>query len=212
VPRAARRRSHDDAEPPRPPANLHERALLVERFDAPILYRIHRRTLAPLWFGPGAGNAPSSRFDDPECPRCAFGVCYLGLTREAAFAETFLRRPPVRFISRRDVDARGIAMILVRDPLRLVPVHGRGLGQLGATSTITSGPHAAARPWSRAIWEHPEQPDGLVYRCRHDDDQLAVALFDRARHKVEAGPSHPLRADKPWWGTVLDRYAVALVD
>jgi hypothetical protein len=42
-------------------------------------------------------------------------------------------------------------------------------------------------PWSLALWKHPQKPDGILYRSRHDPDKKAVALFDRA--EVEAALS-----------------------
>ena len=36
-----------------------------------------------------------------------------------------------------------------------------------------------AQRWSRALWEHPQQPDGIIYRSRHDPSKVCAALFDR---------------------------------
>jgi hypothetical protein len=160
--------------------------------------------LGALWFGPAAGEAPRGRFDDPargDGPVTAhggptFGVCYLGLSAEAAFAESFLRRPGVRLVSRATFDARAVSEVRVLRALRLVAFHGPGLAALGATAAVAHGPHAAARRWARALWAHPDQPDGIAYRCRHDDDDAAVALFDRAAGRARGG-RHPRRARRP---------------
>jgi hypothetical protein len=141
-----------------------------------------------------------------------FGVCYLGVSREAAFAESFLRRPGVRLLSRATFDARLLAEVEAVRALRLVALHGPGLAALGATAAVAHGPHAAARAWARALWAHPARPDGIAYRCRHDDDECAAALFDRADAALAVRGARPVRADRAWFGRTLDRYRVALDD
>jgi hypothetical protein len=178
---------------------------LVELPPFARLFRIHRLSDAPLWFGRQATN----RFDDP---RGEFGVCYLAQSREAAFAETLLRQPRVRLISRAFVDERGMSGFAPARLLRVVSLRGSGLALIGITADIASGPHDIARTWSRALWEHPSQPDGIEYRCCHDDDQLAVALFDRAADALHPPQTVPLRADRAWFGSVLSRYGVGLDD
>lgn len=180
------------------------------------LARVFPARLAPLWFGPAPGTPPLGRFDDParhtDDARNTFGVCYLGRSREAAFAESLLRRPRTRLLSRATLDARGMARLAVTRPLRLVSLHGPGLAVVHATAAVTHGPHAIARRWAHALWLHPEAPDGIAYRCRHDDDELAVALFDRASASVAEVERRGLRADRGWLGATLDRYGVALED
>jgi RES domain len=189
-----------------PPADLDRQAVpLAEPAPQGALYRIHRLTDPPLAFGRDARN----RFDDP---RKEFGVCYFGLSREAAFAETILRRPRVRLISRAFVDERVMSEFLSARDLRLVAIYGAGLARIGATADIASGDHEHARRWSRAIWSHPSHPDGVTYRCRHDDDQFAVALFDRARDALTESVTRPLRQDTSWFGDVLNRYEIGLED
>ncbi|HEX5832142.1 MAG TPA: RES family NAD+ phosphorylase [Gemmatimonadaceae bacterium] len=139
----------------------------------------------------------------------SFGVCYLGLSREAAFAESFLH-PRIRVISRAAVDARAMTSVATSRPLQLVTLHGPGLAAVGAAAAVTHGPHATARRWARALWRHPARPDGLAYRCRHDDDELAVALFDHAVDALTEVARLGPRADLPWFGRTLDRYRLAL--
>jgi hypothetical protein len=40
--------------------------------------------------------------------------------------------------------------------------------------------------WSRALHDHPDSPDGILYRPRHDPARIAAALFDRIRREVIA--------------------------
>ena len=175
---------------------------------------MHRVELDALWFGPAAGLVPLGRFDDPLRARgdgtATFGMCYLGATREAAFAETFLRAPLPPALGLSTVDARWMAELVTIRPLRLVALLGPGLTAAGATAAVTHGPQSVARRWARAVWEHPSAPDGIAYHCRHDDGEIALALFDRARDAVELVASHGLRADRAWFGATLDRYRLAL--
>jgi hypothetical protein len=191
-----------------PPPDLRRIELpLVELHARDLLYRIHRLTSEPLWFGPGP--QPVNRFDDP---RGKYGVCYFGLTRDAAFAETFLRQPPVRMISRAFADDRGFAEFAIGRPLRVVQSYDAGLARIGATSTIASGVHDIARRWSRAFWEHPSKPDGIQYRCRHDDGEMAIALYDRCVSALSEAQRFSIREDVVWFGSVLERYRLALDD
>jgi hypothetical protein len=189
-----------------PPPDFNSTQLpLVELTPLRSLCRIHRLSDEPLSFG----RRVSNRFDDP---RQEFGVCYFGQSREAAFAETMLRRPRVRLISRAFVDERAMSEFSQARFLRLVPLHGAGLALVGITADVASGPHERAHLWSRACWDHPSRPDGIEYRCRHDDDQLAVALYDRAANALQPPRTRPLREDTAWFGSVLDRYGVGLDD
>jgi len=165
--------------------------------------RIHRRELSPLFFGTTGDN----RFDDPDR---SYGVCYLALTLEGAFAETFLRAVGAQFVASVFLAARAFTTIAVTAPLRLVAVHGPGLARLGATSIVTSGAHALAQRWSRAIHDHPAAPDGLLYRANHDNGELCAALFDRCAERLAPRQAEGLFADRTRLAALLDRYKVGL--
>lgn len=189
---------------PLPPTDLVSRDLPIEIIDAGTrLIRIHRNGFGPIFFGATGGN----RFDDPTR---TYGVCYLATTIEGAFAETCLRAVGARFIAITFLDERFFAEIEVTAPLRLVSIHGPGLTKLGATGAVTSGPHAVAQLWSRAIYDHPSSPDGIAYRANHDNGELCVALFDRAgAHLTEAG-SEPIMNNRVRLAALLARYQVGL--
>ncbi len=118
----------------------------------------------------------------------------------------------MRLLSRAAVDARSLATVAVDQPLRLAALNGPGLAMAGATAAVTHGPHVSSRQWSRAIWAHPDQVDGIAYRCRHDDGEIAIALFDRARAALTIRADGGLRGDRGWFGRTLDRYGIALDD
>jgi len=172
--------------------------------------RIHAQGRNALWFGPGAGRQPIHRFDDPEG---RFRVCYFGTKVEVCFAETFLRNPPVRILALDDLAGRFIATVEARRDLRLVPIHGSSLARLGVTAELASGSgYAASQLWSRALWEHSDKPDGILYRPRHDDSALSVAVYDRAKDALEIVGDHSLCEDPQQLARLLRRYGLGLTN
>lgn len=172
--------------------------------------RIHAQASDPLWFGPDIGRLPVHRFDDPASQ---FRVCYLGTTIEVCFAETFLRNPPVRILALDDLAGRSIATVEVRRNLRLVPVYGSSLARLGVTTELSAGSdYAASQRWSRAVWEHNDQPDGLLYRSRHDDSALCVAVYDRAKENLAIVRDDSLSEDSQQLARLLGRYGLGLTN
>jgi hypothetical protein len=170
--------------------------------------RIHARNRDALWFGPTPASPPVHRFDDPHGE---FRVCYLASTIDVSFAETFLRNPPVRILGLDDLAARSAATVEVRRAMRLVPMHGPGLARLGATTSLTSTTdYAFSQAWSRALWEHTGAPDGLVYRSRHDDSALCIALYNRARDGLAIVADDSLTADPRLLARLLKRYGLGL--
>jgi hypothetical protein len=151
------------------------------------------------------------RFDDPDR---AFGVCYLAESLAGAFVETFLREGARRVISTRTRSQYARSTFTLSRTARLVDLHGAGLRRLGFTASLfASKDYRTSQALSAAVFSHPNAVDGVRYRCRHDPDCLAVALFERA-HGLPGVWDHPipmidLAAEI---GAVLDRYEAALVD
>jgi hypothetical protein len=165
-------------------------------------YRIHLRVHDPVWWG----SRRDRRFDDPNGE---FGVCYFGTSREACVAEALLRRPPVRILGLSDLERRMLTEVETHRRLRLVQVYGAGLARLGVTAAVSSGHHPPAQQLSRALYTHPATVDGLLYRPRHDDDTLAVALNERAG-SPKVLSTRPLTADLDGLRRLLAHYGVAL--
>jgi hypothetical protein len=187
------------------------KSLPIRRVRAGVRWmRIHSTTRDALWFGPGSGRRPIHRFDDPAGQ---FGVCYLGTTLEVCFAETFLRDPPVRIVALGDLAMRSVATVEVRRDLRLVPLQGSRLARLGVTAEVASGSdYALSQLWSRALWEHNNALDGILYRPRHDDSGFSAAIFDRARDALEVVQEHSLVEDPQKLARLLRRYALGLTN
>lgn len=106
-------------------------SLPIVEFEGPV-YRCHSLVHDYRYFGRGAKH----RFDDPAG---AFGVLYLGTSREAAFVETCLREPNSTLLSQDDLAARRMSVVEL-GRVRLAQVYGRGLVQLGVTALISATP------------------------------------------------------------------------
>lgn len=170
------------------------------------LVRIHWPGNA-LFFGPVPRTPPRNRFDSPTG---AFGTCYMAMHTAGAFAETFLRGGLVPLVTETELRARAWSQLEVIAPLMVVPCHGRALARLGTTSAISSGAYSRSRMWFAALHNHPEAPDGLRYRSRHNDDQLCVALFDRASAKVRVSDTLPLLHPSTGVYEAIERHGVAV--
>ncbi len=196
--------------PPRPPADLGQRQLpLSEVAVGTLLYRIHRTRADPLYFGRQTDPARRQRWDSPDA---SYGVCYLALESHIAFAETMLRDLSLEIVHQDDVNVRSLALVEVRTPLRLVEMHSEHLRPLGADASVVQGSYDVTWEWSAALHAHPEMPEGIRYRARHDDSGFSVALFERAERKIHCAASTPLgepslAAELARW---LDRYKVSL--
>lgn len=187
-----------------PPDDFDKRPLPIEIVEpGALLYRSHRFDLDPIYFSRGH---PQNRFDDPEAE---FGVCYCARTPDGAFAETFLRQRSGGVVDLSELDVRSRAEIAVVEQLRLVACYGAGLTKLGTTAVVTAGPAVDAQRWASAMYHHPDVPDGILYRVRHDNDQIGVALFERCKRALHWQRSELWRyADLD---SICERYALALL-
>lgn len=171
------------------------------------LWRIHQARFEPIFFG----RTGLSRFDDP---RCRFGVLYTGATLECAVVETLAWTTGRVVVTNDTLAARRLCQIWPNPHLRLVDLAGPGLTELGADGRLATGSHRLAQRWSRWLYGHPEAPDGLLYRSRHDPSQLAVAVYDRALNRLlsadQGGLLDPSNA--PGVARALDRYGIGVVD
>jgi hypothetical protein len=184
--------------------------LPIQRIAAgTVLYRAHTPPRSALFFGPNPGNPPTHRFHAPDG---SFRACFAGLSESAAFAEGVLHGPvPTALVSAATLTARAIAELHVVETIRAIPLYGRYLMRLGATSTVTHGDdYAVSQGWAKAIHDHPRAPDGIFYTSRHDETTFSLALFDRAAHKLVEGSSHPLSPHDLRTLMLLDRYGLGL--
>jgi len=196
--------------PPAPPADFGRRTLDTARLAAGVvLYRIHRSHHAPLYFARADDPTLRQRWDSPDA---SYGVCYMAEEAHIAFAETLLRDLTLDALPESELEVRSLARLRVRKPLRVVAMHGKPLRAQGADASVVQGPYPTAWTWSAAFHAHPDRPDGIRCRARHDDSGFSVALFERARDKVEHLDSVELldpRLGRELAGW-LDRYEVGL--
>jgi hypothetical protein len=193
-----------DSRLPHPPADLATRKLPLVTISGD-LFRIHRTIYTWRYFG----RNKSERFDDPQG---VFGVLYASTTADAAFAEVFLRKLALMSVAQVDLQSRAVSTFGTK-PLRCVELTGSGLRKLSCDNRIsTEKPYQTTHLWSRALFLHPQQPDGLVYRSRHNPRFRCLALFDRCDPKLTDVRSEPLM-DPPrraWCSVQLDRYQFAM--
>ncbi len=151
------------------------------------------------------GQTGEGRFDSP---RAGFGVLYLAENVAGAFVEVFCRQS-IRAVSEKRLNTHHLAQFQASRALNLVDLTGPGPIRMGlGDARIASGDYTAARRWALAFRDHPEQPDGLLYRSRHDPEQHLAALFDRTepilRCKSFGTMAHHL--GQPDLFSLLDRY------
>jgi hypothetical protein len=196
---------------PEPPADIASRRLpLVHRPAGAQYVRIHHAADGPVWFGRDEATKqfrpPTNRFDALDR---SYGVLYAAGTRDGSFAESIGRKPR-SFRSDAELAAFAITILTLTRDLRFVDLHGgAAVGALGATGVVGVGPQSLARRWSKALHDHPDRPDGIEYRCRHNSDEIAVALFDRVGESclIPAG-SVSLVSDLVWLGGMRVRHQI----
>jgi len=191
---------------PEPPPDLHARSLPLRSIRT-AWFRIHDLSYDPIFFG-RTGN---HRFDAPH-PR-KYGVLYLGADVDCAFIETLGHETGKNVIAEAELMSRGLARVRVRGGLRLVDLTAQGLAQIGADNHLGTGPIAVSQRWSRALYRHPEQPDGICFRSRHNPELLCAAIFDRVSPRVTATLLGCLRAptNMRLIARCLTKYGFALI-
>lgn len=176
---------------------------IVAMPQATIWHRVHLGIHDPVHFGPR--NPPTSRYDDPAC---VFGTLYVGETLEVAFVETMLRNPKLRVVSLAEVTARRWATIQASRDLRLVDFCGSGLSAVGTTGAVNTGSYRVSQAWAAALHGHPDAPDGILYRSRHNPSLRCAAIFDRIGLTVASGASAAF--DTEWLVSTLASYGKVL--
>jgi len=192
---------------PNPPRDLGTIDLPISRRSRQ-WFRAHACNRDPLFFG----RSREWRYDDPNR---SFGVLYLSFDFEGAFIEGCVHDSGLGktapLLSENYLRRRCLSKIRFARPLKLVDLSGSGLAAIGADARIFAGEYRIAQRWSRAIWRHPRQPDGILYRSRHNPSLVCAAIFDRAPSATSKklgsflGPDLIDRTAK-----LLDKYGVGL--
>lgn len=132
---------------PEPKADFSKEVLPIKVINRDLL-RIHESSFGALFFGKTARN----RFDAPDR---SYGVMYLGLDEHCCFIETFGQATGHKLVTATELSKNSIATINLKRKINLVDITGSGLAKLGADGRLTTGPHALARRWSKAFYDHP---------------------------------------------------------
>jgi len=193
---------------PLPPPDLHRRKLVIEELPVGTqLFRFHRLAYPPTYFDTSQGG----RFNSPDG---RYGVLYAALDRRGAFAETLLRNPGETLLSEEDdIKPRACASYGLARSLRAVHFHSHGLSRMGATANVCAcEPYDYPLPqvWSAALHNHPDLPDAILYRSKHDDGALCLAIFDRTADALGTPTIAPNLLAEPWFFDLMDLYGVGL--
>jgi hypothetical protein len=188
-----------------PPADIASRKLPLVRLSGQI-YRVHQSKYSALFFGKDG----SCRFDDPLKK---YGVLYASLKPDAAFAEVFLRRLDQILIEEQSIWERSLATIRL-ESLTFVDLTGDGLRRISCDNRIsTELPYGTSSLWSRALFEHPRKPAGIVYRSRHNPKLKCLAVFSTHSNKLKLVNSTNLLSTslRSWTVRQLNRYNISIL-
>ncbi|NOZ85582.1 MAG: RES family NAD+ phosphorylase [Deltaproteobacteria bacterium] len=124
-----------------------------------------------------------SRFDDPQR---RYGTFYVGEDIFCCFVEVYGREAGTNIVTETELNSRDLFVVRPTEPIRLVNLStGYGMKRVGVDNRLCTGDYEVAQHWSRAFYEHRQQPDGLRYRSRYDPSRVCAVVFDRARAKLE---------------------------
>ncbi len=190
---------------PEPPENLAAQELSIKQLDGP-WYRLHSSSRQALYFGCSGTN----RFDAPQRE---YGILYVGIDEYGPFIESFGRVHGKRGVELSLLKTKNLSRIESDRALNLVDMTGKGLVLLGADARLASGDYRVAQRWAQALWQHPSQPDGLIYHSRHDDERVCGAIFDRTSKNLSEHNLGSLadQQNARLLAALLDHYEFALL-
>lgn len=87
------------------------------------------------------------------------------------------------------------------------------MAQIGSDSRLATESYRLSQLWALALHQHPDEPDGLLYRSRHDPSQLCAAIFDRAADALTATSLGSLAdpSNAALLADLLDTYGFSLI-
>ena len=139
---------------------------------------------------------------------------YVALDPHGVFIETFGSETGICIIASRELALRSISQLSCSRCLKLVDISGPGVVHIGADARLATGDHRVAQIWSRALWSHPSQVDGIYYRARHDLSQVCAAIFERTKLTFDIVNTQNCtsRSFRETLATVLKTYKFGLVE
>ena len=143
-------------------------------------------------------------------------MIYLGSSVKVCFVETILRdqvngRLGAYPIPEHELHDFRCATIALAEPLRLVNLRGDHALRMGIpTDAIRASTHELGKLWSRAIWAHGAQPDGILYSSRLNEEPN-IALYDRALGKLKVTRDDKLMAYGPELVEIIKTFDLAVI-
>lgn len=165
-----------------PPAAAPDDPVIESLAAGTVLHRVHRGHAAEA-FNPTPSRSllTGGRFDTPTGDPA---YTYAGCDEHAAIAETICRDLPpagrTRMVPFVRLRGRTLSTIEVTRTLHLLVLHGAALTKVGATLALTKSDadqYLRTRAWAETLLHWFPDIDGFSYRCRHDEDRVAVVLF-----------------------------------
>ena len=144
----------------------------------------------------------SRRFRPVSSPGGTVPTIYGADMSAGALSETVFHdvpiRGPARRIQRKSLTHMIVSNIVATRELRLVELHGAGLGQLNVRHAELIETSASQYPrtavWAQALYDHAGGFDGLIWRSRQFNDSLAMMLWgDRVSRfdDLQSDPDQP---------------------
>ncbi len=129
-------------------------------------------------------------------PDRSFQVLYLGYELVTSVAETIIRDRFVdrsrRVLTEVEIESWGATEVASTQTLSLVDLRGMGPTRLSVpTDALLARNQAAGRRLSKSLYDQFPFVDGVLYNSRHVKKDC-IAVYDRAIHKLTAGPVHSL--------------------
>jgi hypothetical protein len=167
---------------------------------------MHASTDHPIHFG-----CAGYRFDSLKR---AFGTLYIAQLPHGAFVETICRVPGANRIGRKRLETKSIS-VLETDELRLIDISGKGARPAGADGRLCTDVDydGLTRRWADAFYRHKANADGILFRARHDLDQIVAAIFERSKRKIRSVERYDFANAKgqKFLAPILNYYKIAII-
>ncbi|HEY5912568.1 MAG TPA: RES family NAD+ phosphorylase [Verrucomicrobiae bacterium] len=124
----------------------------------------------------------------------------------------FLRQLSLMLLRELDLEDRSISRIDCHR-LRCADLTGAGLRRISCDNRIAAEtPYHTVGQWSRALFTHPQRPDGIIYRSRHNPQLKCLALFDRCRSRLRLRVTEGLMSGirRSWTIRQVEKYNLAI--
>lgn len=162
------------------------------------IVRCHSSEYGATEFNP---TRSAGRFRPFTVNRRTISTLYGAKNLEGALSETVFHDVPVAGPSRQILISSLIpwlqSMIAPTRPLRLADLRGFGLGRIGTTrAALIDSPaseYLTTAQWAKALYECPQQPDGILWTSRQYDRAATLILFGRRVPRRELRVIEPPR-------------------